>query len=240
MNDIKTFLIQTIDNMVVHDFTFTLIEAIRYHNWVNNEDVYNYITQIDGYEGDIKDIIPIGSVEFVLEYLKNYYSIDDVKPLNIPEELLIPKYVKRKIHKTKTNSNTVNLGSPIFVKDSTKIKGWTDIVEYNRSYPPGEYFISELIDIDSEWRAFIFNRTLCGIQNYSGDFTVFPDIDLIREMIGNCDNNGSYTLDVGINQVDGTFIIECHDFFSCGLYGFSDYKMLPLMFINTWNKLVRR
>ena len=94
-----------------------------------------------------------------------------------------------------------------------------------------------MIDIDSEWRVFVFNQTLYGIQNYSGDFTMFPDVKLIKEMIKNYNNNGAYTLDIGINN-DGTFIIECHDFFSCGLYGFSDYKMLPLMFINTWNKLI--
>jgi hypothetical protein len=39
----------------------------------------------------------------------------------------------------------------------------------------------------------------------------------------------AYTLDVGVNKKH-TFIIEAHDFFSCGLYGFADLKLLPLMF----------
>ena len=126
----------------------------------------------------------------------------------------------------------------MFIKDNTKIKGIAEIFIPNRGYPTGEYLISELIDIESEWRSFIFNKKLIGLQNYSGDFTMFPNVELINEMIKDYSNNGAYTLDVGIND-KGTFVIECHDFFSCGLYGFSDYKMLPLMFINTWNKLIK-
>jgi hypothetical protein len=166
------------------------------------------------------------------------YNISNIKPLNIPDKLIKPEYTKRWIKLVKTTANTINTGkTPIFVKDNTKIKGWTNIVETNRGYPPGDYLISEYIEIDSEWRAFVFNNRLIGLQNYSGDFTMFPDIKLIKKMISDFNYPNAYTLDVGINDKE-TFIIECHDFFSCGLYGFSDYKMLPLMFINTWNKLI--
>ena len=98
--------------------------------------------------------------------------------------------------------------------------------------------VSEYIDIDSEWRAFVFNNELVGLHNYSGDFTIFPDVKLIKIMIKDFNYNGAYTLDIGVN-LKGTFIIECHDFFSCGLYGFEDYKLLPKMFISTWNKLIK-
>ena len=39
----------------------------------------------------------------------------------------------------------------------------------------------------------------------------------------------AFTLDVAISNND-TVIIEVHDFFSCGLYGFSEHKILPFMF----------
>ena len=48
----------------------------------------------------------------------------------------------------------------------------------------------------------------------------------------------SYTLDVGINN-NGTFIIEVHPFVSCGLYGFSDYRILCYMFENGFNYIKR-
>lgn len=243
MKNIKTFLIQTINNKIVHDFSFTLIEAIQYYNWYENKKVYNYLLQKDtilNSKENIKDTIPIGSVEFVLTYLNNYYNINNIKPLNIPQELRKPEYLKRWARIVKIDNSTINAGNtPVFVKDNAKIKGWTNIVETNRGYPPGEYLISEYVEIDSEWRAFVFNNKLVGLQNYSGDFTIFPDVELIQKMIHDFNYNSAYTLDVGIND-KGTFVLELHDFFSCGLYGFADYKILPLMFINTWNKLIKK
>jgi len=69
-------------------------------------------------------------------------------------------------------------------------------------------------------------------------FCHITDVKLINEMINEYKGkNLCYTLDVGVND-KGTFILESHDFFSCGLYGFSDYRILPKMFIATWNKLI--
>jgi hypothetical protein len=40
----------------------------------------------------------------------------------------------------------------------------------------------------------------------------------------------AYTLDVGINKNTNTvFLVEAHDFFSCGLYGFADHRIYPQM-----------
>lgn len=187
-----------------------------------------------------KDYIPIGSVEYVLDALSQHYDIYNIKPINIPQELMKPEYLKRWVKIRKTEDTTINAGeTPIFVKDNTKIKGYCNIITKNFSYPAGEWLVSEFVDIKSEWRAFVFKDQLVGLQNYSGDFTLFPDVNLINQMIDeNKGKNPAYTLDVGVNVVNGTFLIECHDFFSCGLYGFSDYIALPRMFITTWNKLI--
>jgi hypothetical protein len=49
----------------------------------------------------------------------------------------------------------------------------------------------------------------------------------------------AYTLDVGVNN-DGTFVIECHDFFSCGLYGFAKLDILPPMFSQWYHEFLRK
>lgn len=244
---IKTFLIQTVDNQIVHDFSFGLLEAIRYHKWYYGEDTYDYALSnkpariiINSVQYlPLENVIPIGTVEFVLEYLNKFYNINNIRPLNIPLQLMKPEYLKRWVKYQSNDTPVFNAGdTPIFVKDNTKIKGWTNIVEPNRGYPPGEYLISEYIDIWSEWRVFVYKNQLVGLQNYAGDFTIFPDVELIKQMIKDFDYPTAYTLDVGINN-KGTFVVEAHDMFSTGLYGFSDYKLLPLMFINTWNKLIK-
>ena len=243
----KTFLIQTVDGMIVHDFAFYLIEAIKYHSWYYKKDSqYSYILSkttdrpklnIHQYR-PLTEIIPIGTVEFVLEYLERHYDINGIKPLNIPLELMKPEYLKRWVKYDSNNTTVFNAGdTPIFVKDNTKIKGFTNIIYPNQGYPVGEYMISEFVEIESEWRVFVFNGKLEGLQNYSGDFILFPDVKTIMKMVIDYKSAPkAYTLDVGVNH-KGTFVIEVHDFFSCGLYGFSDYKLLPKMFISTWNKL---
>jgi len=238
----KRFLIQTINKEITHDFSFHLIEAIKYNNWFQNERIYDYdlVNEMIGFNA--LNYIPIGSVEFVQEFLSDFHGIKNVKPLNIPINLRNKHFTKREI--ITVNNHKEPLKKKWFVKSDDKIKGFTDILNHGSILPAGNFMLSELINIQSEWRAFIYNDKLVGLQNYAGDFTLFPDIKLMEEMIiannhWNYDENSAYTLDVGINNENGTFIIECHDFFSCGLYGFADYTILPRMFITTWNKLIQ-
>jgi hypothetical protein len=234
-----TFLIQTIYGDIVHDFIFYLLDAIKYQNWYNKERVYKYIeSEVPLYSNKFsgEEIIPIGTVEFVLEFLKTYYNMDNIKPINIPEELNKKKYLKRSVwdYDPKTARKYKNL--KVFVKSKDKIKGYCNILPYDKIPTGMDLLVSNYIEhIDSEWRAFVFNGKLVGLQNYAGDFTFFPDTSLIKEMIEKYTSAPpAYTLDVGINR-EGTFLIEIHLFASCGLYGFSDYTILPQMFMAAWN-----
>lgn len=232
----RTFLIQTIDNKVKHDFSFQLLEAIDYQNWYCNEKRYDVILSENC---DIENCIPVGAVEFVLLYLKKHYGIEGVKPINIPPELMNLTFLKRHVEIVDTEKSPVLIkDKPLFIKDNNKIKGFADIIT-DGSRLKGEYLVSEVIDIDSEWRAFVYRSRLVGLQNYSGDFTLFPDVTLINDMIqiySQCPP--AYTLDVGINKEKGTFLIEVHNFFSCGLYGFHDHRILPQMFIQSFQSLI--
>lgn len=114
-----------------------------------------------------------------------------------------------------------------FVKSNDKIKSFTEIC---KTAPEGNYQISDLINIESEWRAFVYEGKLVGLQNYSGEFDIFPNVDKIKAMINAYKTQPiAFTLDVAISNND-TVIIEVHDFFSCGLYGFAEHKILPFMF----------
>jgi hypothetical protein len=235
------FLIQKINGKIVHDFSFTLIESINYQNWFNNgKDKIKFVfinTMFDeAYAEPIKfksyhkNYIPIGRIDFVFEYLK-YFGYSLPKPINIPSALFYDYFLSRKI----SFGNKQNIQNfPCFVKSDTTIKKFTEII-YDASelsiVPENDkYLISEVIDILSEWRCFVFEGKLVGLQNYSGDFTLFPDVKLINEMISEYKEAPiAYTLDVGVNKLN-TFVIECHDFYSVGSYGFANHKILPQMF----------
>jgi len=216
-----TFLIQTYNGIVEHDFSLELIESIKYLKWLDSTNDMNYVLSddINGYE---IGYIPIGSVEFVQQYLEIFHNIN-IKPINIPEELF--SFCERKV----INGTEKDIIGSKFVKSNDKIKSYTEIT---KKAPPGNYQISEIIEIESEWRSFVYKNKLVGLQNYSGDFKIFPDVEKIETIINNYKSAPiAYTLDVAILTNNKTDIIEIHDFFSCGLYGFSDRKILPYMFI---------
>ena len=223
------FLIQTYNGLVEHDFSHALIESCKFNNWLNNNDDYSYILS-DNIVDDDK-FIPIGSVEFVESYVKKFFNID-IKPINIPDELISFEYSGRKI----INGTEKDIKGKCFIKSNDKIKSFTEITD---NAPQGNYQISELVNFESEWRCFVYKNKLVGLQNYSGDFTLFPNVEIINSMINKYKKHPiAYTLDVGILDNKKTVVVEVHDFFSCGFYGFSDYKIIPQMFINWFREKI--
>lgn len=229
----------TLNHIPVHDFSFALIEAINYSNWYYKDKKFEYeLKESNTFsEYEISHYIPIGSVEFVQNFIKTANPRSIIKPINIPKQLMDHKYLGRIVCKNDLfaiNSKTV------FIKDDSQIKGVSEFVDKNsasefiKNKNLVDYIASETIDIESEWRGFVYNKELVDIKNYSGAFDIFPDIKSVREMVSiytNCPP--AYTIDVAVTNY-GTFLIECHNFFSCGLYGFSDYTILPNMLIKAF------
>lgn len=237
------FLIQTTNFHIEHDFSFHLRKAVEF--WRAFRNFKDYIVLLND-SPCIAGCVPIGSLKFVAEYLKVHHNITSLKFTGIPEELRNDRYLKRELYIK--SRDDIHITDQVFVKSATGYKKFTGIVCVGRrlAYPdvkdiPDDlYYVSPVVEIRSEWRAFVFARRLVGLQNYAGDFTVFPDVELVKEMVDSYkDCPGAYTLDVGINR-DGTFLIEVHPFVSCGLYGFADYNLLPSMFVAGFNYLLGR
>lgn len=254
------FLIQKINKEIRHDFAFTLMESARFYNWLNQDSriTLKYLNTIEMNEpGDIypqlefkhyhytQKYVPIGSVEFVNEFLSHFYGFV-LKPTNVPEELF--HYAGRRIlNGDETSLN--KLHGDYFVKSNDYIKGFAEIIgcsssgnQFPDGVPVGKYQISEFVHgIESEWRCFVYDRKLVGTQNYSGDFAKWPNIHTINGMIGNYKSAPiAYTLDVAVSDDRGTFVIECHPMVSVGLYGMSDHKILPHMFYKCFWELVQK
>ncbi len=237
------FLIQSTEmqgkEVPAQDFGYTTMQIANYYNWLCPSNCmydFEYVcsptlfgqkpewTHID--ENGFSSCIPIGSVEFTLEWFKAM-GIENVKPLNIPQELW--KFCDRLV----TVDYCVNVRGHLMKKDTDKIKdicnGETYIHE-NQIYT--RYFFSEWVDnIVSEWRVFVFNGEIQDIRCYLGDPWVIPDKHYVEEVVDVYSKirNTAYTLDVLVTDKK-TEILELHDFFSCGLYGFEDFRVLPLMY----------
>jgi len=242
------FVIQKIENQITHDFSFTLLDAIRFYNWLRRDRgdraFARYVNTKYDSRGILQDpefkkyhrtYIPVGSVEFVTQFLQEFHGLTP-KPINVPTSLF--SYAFRRIFNgTEEDVQTmVDESNRTFVKSNDVIKGFTQVYKKGMDVsdiPKGNYQISRSISIDSEWRAFVYKGKLEGLQHYVGEFTLFPDVRMIKHMIEVYEASKeapiAYTLDVGIND-QGTFVIEVHDFFSCGLYGFTNHAILPSMF----------
>jgi hypothetical protein len=234
------FLIQKCDNKIVYDFSFTLMESIKYQNWLRKKEIkVKYLNTINDlpivFMPFHREYVPIGSVEFVSAHLKQFYNIIP-KPINVPEELFC--FADRKIFNG-TDVGLKNSFGKAFVKSNDNIKDFTEIVNDDLILKQGNYQISELISINSEWRVFVYRNTFVGLQNYCGQFTLFPNVETIELMIKNYKSAPvAYTLDIGVND-NSTFVIECHSFFSVGLYGFRNHGLLCQMFNQAYKELIK-
>ncbi len=232
------FLIQASGRKVIHDFSFALTKAIEYRNWCNMKDTKFKLTDkidVNKHEG----YVPIGSVEFVHEYLDKFFALNP-KPINVPVDLFRHPSFNFLGRDIINGDETIihKLSGKWFVKSNDKLKSFAEVFRCDNNHiynlPKGNYQYSNYIDIESEWRAFVYDGKLVGLQNYSGDFTKFPNVSKIKEMISAYKSAPiAYTLDVGLGadihhekygflMETETHVIEVHNFYSCGLYGFND------------------
>lgn len=241
------FIIQTIDNLIIHDFSFTLERAKEYYDWSKTEKLE--ITYFDGIikpESDIPEgLIPVGSVEFVSDYLRRFFPdhTDALRPLNVPE-CLFP-YAGRKILNMRSTDDLKDIfflfRTRAFRKSMDTIKHpGNGITDKNQFKECTGFQLSDIIDIQSEWRVLVFHNNIMHIANYAGDCTMFPDVNRIKEMIKTFSPTApaAYTLDVGLKSGKTTVVIECHRFFSCGLYGYNDYAKYPKMLSQAWYEMI--
>lgn len=211
---------------------------------------------------------PVGTVEFVETYLRTYFgdkiANKAVKPLNVPTCFLDNKmntgrqiknyFLSKSMFEDIWDDNEDKeffidgKDAKYFIKDEDHIKNPNNgIMTLQEAYDKGLRFVecSQLIKEghnSSEWRAFIHNGKVVDIKHYAGDPFVFPDMDtVINSYMYQLENTlKEGTLDVYVDEMDGeTYVMECHKFFSCGLYGFDHPDILPIMYWRTFLELIK-
>lgn len=242
-----TFLIETKQREPLHDFTWELIQAKAYNDWAGHGSFD--IRRIDDPK-DFEDIpfpdedesVPVGSIEFVSRFMQIHYPerVSSLCPLNVPEELR--RYAGRDVWDIYSPEEADQLvPGKYFVKDMGSLKHpGNGIVFYDGKDPDilvGKQ-VSSIVQMDSEWRVFVFHDQMLWLSNYAGDPLCFPDREKVLEIVNAFKpfSPAAYTLDIFVNS-EGTAIVECHRFFSCGLYGFSDRARYPFMLSQAWFEL---
>lgn len=236
------FLLQTINKRLVHDFTFELTRCEEYHKWIEDPITLKYHEGMDFSQIKHPDTyVPVGSVEFVSNYLKTFYpeASKALVPLNVPE-VLFP-FAGRTIANVNNPEDWDKFYGEalVFAKSLDTIKhpqnGFFGLPDFARCKG---FQVSKTIDLMSEWRVFVFQDAIRDCRCYQGNHFTYPDPEVIKKMVSTYMFSGTspktYTLDVGVTTKGETVVVECHRFFSCGLYGFSQPNIYPAMLSQEW------
>lgn len=220
-----------------HDFGYSYLEVADYHNWTTQsrcDDVLFLENTQFPQEYLTKDCIPVGSLDFCLAWYRQM-GCAPILPLNIPQ--FLDPFIKRDIIRTQDLANT---GRQYFGKSMQKFKSDKNglYTEYHGTVPM--LFTEYVQDICSEWRVFVCNGLVEGLRCYSGTPLAVPDMGYCDSIVRAVDANWlkSYTADLMVRKSGVTDVVELHDFFACGLYGFSDPVALRRMAILTQRKLL--
>lgn len=193
----------------------------------------------NGMSGLKKGMIPVGTIDFVTEYVKYAYGVEKENPIEIPTYLRTDEFLKRD-YRILTSSELPKQGK-YFFKDVSQLKAFgsvlyadyfinDDLFDYKRVSEWDStlvldrnhlFQVSSIYDIKAEYRVYVICGEIEAICCYNGDCTVLPDISLIKKAVGLIKVNEkflrSYTIDVMVGN-KGTAIIEIHNFTSVGLY----------------------
>lgn len=230
------FLLQTMYGKINDVEVFNARDLIQNSRTLNSYLLMDY-TELKKTNNDYSDWIPIGTLEFVRTWLKKYKGIEEMKPIEVPEILREEKYLGRSYDIV--SFEDLELKGYKFIKDIDKLKQFSftgDLGNLDKNdesiFISQNYLISNVVDIMSEYRVFVSDMSIKAIQFYDGDCTVFPNVSLLREMVGKYylvqDRPKSYTMDIAVLKNGRTIILEVHPVVSVGTYGYSEYALLNM------------
>lgn len=183
---------------------------------------------------NFNQLIPVGSLKFVQDFLKIHCGIPNMWPIEIPKELRLPHFLNRE-YQILDHQDVATIHGRKFLKYASELKVfsyWDDVQRLIQNNPnllrSGLYVVSELVDFVAEYRIFVHRDKIVGLQFYDGNPLVLLSKDNLKKIqeavlrySQSKNKPKSYTLDIGILQNGDIAIIEVHPWCSVGLYGCS-------------------
>lgn len=174
----------------------------------------------------LKGCVPIGTIDFVTNFMRVFKKDFKQNPIEIPAYLRTDEFLKREYRIG--DIRDVPSSGIWFIKDVSTLKHFSKVCNLNYEFNDllelgrdANYLVSSVVDILSEWRVYVLDGEIANICNYNGDCTLFPDMSLIKKAVSLIELNEkwlkSYTIDVMVTR-EGTSLIEIHNFTSVGLY----------------------
>ena len=121
------------------------------------------------------------------------------------------------------------------------IKSKHDLLQAKiRCNPDSKLIVSEYVEFVSEYRCFVLNGELVGSKNYTGDFRIYPDYNVIENAIKEYKIQPSaYSIDFGITRDGKTLLIEMNDGFGLSAYGLNKIVYCKIL-ESRWNEIMKK
>ena len=163
----------------------------------------------------------------------------------------LPDYIGRPMRETKMSvvvnafMNARTQETPIFIKPLTNhklftgkvINSFADLVPLASVPDDTDILLSEVVNYISEYRCFVNRRGLIGCKNYTGNFEVLPNFNMVYGAIEDYKEQPlSYSIDFGITDKGETQLIEINDGFALGAYGLNPILYCK-MIRDRWNEI---
>lgn len=223
----KTYLLQEINNGLLHEISNRFIEGALKDYWLRNLSpswIKCSIDKLSSYSHS--EYIPVGSVDFVRKYMQinsiSYTPIDYTHPvffntgiesgslINIKETNKFPVFTK---------SKEIKKFSGLVLDD---IEEYKELLEFYRLTENEPIFYNYTVrDYLSEWRMYIYKHKVHNVSHYRGDPLRMDEISTIAKIVESIKTMPiAYTLDIGYDRISKKWHpIEMNDFWGTGSYG---------------------
>lgn len=248
------FVIQTnSQGQIETDIGLALLDAISVQNWSHNRNnaikyrLQNYLCKISD------DYVPVGTIDWIRAVSGVF-----LRGVNLPTEFQCKPFIRRLVKILTREQLGVLVNSPItnasrrddkfFIKPSSLAKSFPPVVisrqniyKLNDQTLKNEtlYFCSEVVDIQAEWRAFIYDGKIIDVKMYNGSWDkpiTKDEIEVFKYQIGQAKLPfKACTVDFARTNY-GIEWIEIHNFVACGLYGFDNPQFLIKMLRTAWKE----
>lgn len=139
---------------------------------------------------------------------------------------------------------------PIFIKPKDKAKLFTGFVCHSNTdlYPLDSIskhtrlYCSAVVEWLSEYRVFVNEDEIVGIEHYKGDSALKIDLNVVEDAVKNfkksAEKTAAYGIDFGLLKNGETALIEWNDGFALGSYGLDKIIYTDLI-LTRWNEILQ-
>ena len=173
-----------------------------------------------------ENFIPVGSVEFCIEYLGVKVTPD-----------YYPDFLKEHLHREVYRTSEWPLNKKVFIKPSDKYKRFNGFITnggYRKKKKP-PYWCSEVVDFVNEWRYYVSNGEILTGEWYYGDEINTPNAP---EISLNLPEGYCGCIDFGELSNGNMALVEAQHPFACGWYG-KDYNKYTEWIVNGWEYMLK-